>query len=48
MPAVKRYDWEDEAEQEASNTEAADRDLIGDLWQQAPPGESEQKPQGRD
>ncbi|MBY5979695.1 rhomboid family intramembrane serine protease [Ferrimonas balearica] len=47
-PAVKRYDWEDEAEQEASNTEAADSDLIGDLWQQAPPGESEQKPQGRD
>ncbi|ADN76003.1 Rhomboid family protein [Ferrimonas balearica DSM 9799] len=47
-PAVKRYDWEDETEQEASNTEAADSDLIGDLWQQAPPGESEQKPQGRE
>ncbi|MBY6223445.1 rhomboid family intramembrane serine protease [Ferrimonas balearica] len=47
-PPVKRYDWEDEAEEVASNTEVADSDLIGDLWQEAPPGESEQKPQGRE
>ncbi len=31
-PAVKRYEWEDEA-----NVATDDEDVIGDLWQQPPP-----------